>query len=320
MAAPPHARRSHAASPQPIRPWTGLVGALVATVLIAGGLIVVSLLRQGQTPAPKPPAPTCTATLVDGRQARLDLEQAGNASLIAGVANQRGLIPRATSIALATAFQESGLRNLDYGDLDSLGLFQQRPAAGWGTPEQIMDPYYSTGKFFDALARVPDWQTADIGDVAQEIQRSAFPDSYDQHVERARILASALTGETPAAWSCHLRNPQPADPAGLAAGLSRTFGDLVTITLVPAVAGDPTTPDTPATPARLTVQAASTPLAWSAAAFAQSWAPTYGVRQVQVGDYVWTGQSDVQAGWVGQPGSADPATAEATVEIVFGAA
>ena len=62
-------------------------------------------------------------------------------------------------IALATAQQESRLRNLDYGDRDSLGLFQQRPSQGWGTEAQVQDPAYAAGKFYDWLVTVPGWET-----------------------------------------------------------------------------------------------------------------------------------------------------------------
>ena len=76
----------------------------------------------------------------------LDLDQAHYTSIIAGLSVRRGLPARAASIAMATVYQETGIRNLDYGDRDSVGLFQQRPSQGWGTAEQIMDPYYSTGQ------------------------------------------------------------------------------------------------------------------------------------------------------------------------------
>ncbi|MDR1807551.1 MAG: hypothetical protein LBR33_06525, partial [Propionibacteriaceae bacterium] len=195
------------------RSRTGLVAVLVTVVVLGLATAVILPLRERSKIPFLPPSTRCQATLDDGRTATLDLEQARNASLIAGIATSRYLEPRATSIALATAFQESDIRNLDYGDLDSLGIFQQRPAAGWGTPEEIMDPYYSTNAFFDALVKLADWQTADIGVIAQEIQRSAYPDAYDKHVDRARILASVLTGETAAGWTCHVRDPAAADPA-----------------------------------------------------------------------------------------------------------
>ena len=87
-------------------------------------------------------------------------EQAANAAIIAEVAWDRGLPDRAVVIALATAQQESGLRNVDYGDRDSLGLFQQRPSMGWGTEAQVQDPEYAAGEFFDRLVGVVGWETA----------------------------------------------------------------------------------------------------------------------------------------------------------------
>lgn len=79
------------------------------------------------------------------------------------------------TIALATALQESALRNIDYGDRDSLGLFQQRPSQGWGTPAQIMDPVYSAGVFYDRLAEVPGYSRLPLTVAAQRVQRSGFP-------------------------------------------------------------------------------------------------------------------------------------------------
>lgn len=81
-------------------------------------------------------------------------DQASNAAAITAIAIKRDLPPRAATIAIATAMQESKVRNITYGDRDSLGLFQQRPSQGWGTPEQILNPEYSTNKFYDALVKV----------------------------------------------------------------------------------------------------------------------------------------------------------------------
>ena len=103
-----------------------------------------------------------------------------------GVSVRRGLPPRAASIAIATAYQETGIRNLDYGDRDSVGLFQQRPSQGWGTKQQLMDPYYAAGKFYDALVKIENWETADINDVAQQVQRSGHPEAYRDHEADAR--------------------------------------------------------------------------------------------------------------------------------------
>jgi hypothetical protein len=119
-------------------------------------------------------------------------EQAANAATIAEVAHARGLPGRAVVIALATAQQESGLRNLDHGDRDSLGLFQQRPSQGWGTAAQVRDPAYAAGKFFERLVSVPNWQTARLTEVSQRIQRSGFPEAYQRHESMAVALTAAL--------------------------------------------------------------------------------------------------------------------------------
>src|ERR687886_2852988 len=172
---------------------------VVALVLLVIGVFAV-LRDQGLT-APVPGQQRCVAT-ANGRSVVLDLEQARLTSIIVGLSVRGGLAPRAASIAMATVYQETGIRNLDYGDRDSVGLFQQRPSQGWGTEKQLMDPYYATTKFYDALVRVKDWQTRDITKVAQAVQRSAYPEAYAEHEPDARVLASALTGETPRSFTC----------------------------------------------------------------------------------------------------------------------
>lgn len=122
----------------------------------------------------------------------VDAEQAQNASIIYNVAAQRGLAPRAAAQGLATAIVESKLRNLDHGDRDSIGLFQQRPSQGWGTVAQIMDPWYSAGKFYDVLVKVPNYQTADFGLTCQAVQRSGFPGRYGQRQASAEAMVSAI--------------------------------------------------------------------------------------------------------------------------------
>jgi hypothetical protein len=119
-------------------------------------------------------------------------EQIGNADTIARVGRERRLPERAVVIALATAQQESRLRNLDYGDLDSLGLFQQRPSQGWGTESQVQNPVYAAGKFYEGLARVPGWETRRLTDVAQDVQLSGFPEAYQQWEVMAVELAEML--------------------------------------------------------------------------------------------------------------------------------
>ncbi|MEU2395092.1 peptidase M23 [Streptomyces sp. NPDC007369] len=123
--------------------------------------------------------------------------QVENAKTIDGIAKEGGLSGRATLIALMTALQESTLLNLDHGHLDSIGLFQQRPAAGWGTKEQIMQPKYAAKMFFwggddgdpPGLTDIKGWETMRLGQAAQAVQRSAYPDYYDQHEAMARDIA-----------------------------------------------------------------------------------------------------------------------------------
>lgn len=154
-------------------------------------------------------------------------EQTAHASTIAGIAVSRGLPARAASIALATAIQESGLRNLDYGDNagpDSRGLFQQRPSQGWGTEEEVQDPVYAAGAFYDGLAAVPGYESLPITEAAQNVQRSAYPDAYADHEPEARAFASALTGQSPASLNCILREPDASgNPTAVVSGLTAIF-------------------------------------------------------------------------------------------------
>jgi len=172
--------------------------ALAAAAVLAGAAIVllrvtgVVLLER------------CTARVGD-TTVRLDTEQATNASTIAAVATGRGLPARAVTIALATAMQESKLRNLGHGDRDSLGLFQQRPSQGWGSPQQIQNPVYAAGRFYDALVKIDGYRRLPITDAAQRVQRSAYPAAYAEHEPDARALASALTGHSQAAFTCTVR-------------------------------------------------------------------------------------------------------------------
>ncbi|MFB4284994.1 C40 family peptidase [Nonomuraea sp. MTCD27] len=135
------------------------------------------------------PAAARTAPMLD-----LDAEQQAHASLIVQVAIERRLPARAAVIAVATALQESKLRNLRYGHLDSLGLFQQRPSQGWGAPEQILDPRYATDTFYDRLVKVPRWERLPLTRAAQTVQRSGFPDAYAPWEQLAQRTVDALTG------------------------------------------------------------------------------------------------------------------------------
>ena len=122
-------------------------------IVIALGVGSFWWLRNRGSPS-RSPASSAAWPRPDDRSVALDLDQAHYASIIVGLSVKRGLPPRAASIAMATVYQETGIRNLDYGDRDSVGLFQQRPSQGWGTEKQLMDPYYATGKFYDALVKI----------------------------------------------------------------------------------------------------------------------------------------------------------------------
>lgn len=178
-----------------------LVGLAVLAVIAVAGVMVL----RGVGPFPDPEG--CEAR-VGGVVADLSLEQAENASLIAAIGVRRGLPARAVSIALATAYQESKIVNVDHGDRDSLGLFQQRPSMGWGSREQIQDPYYSVNRFYDALQKIDGYQEMRITEAAQKVQRSGFPEAYEDHAPAARALASALTGYSPGGrFSCVVYKP-----------------------------------------------------------------------------------------------------------------
>ncbi|WP_322938136.1 hypothetical protein [Nocardioides bizhenqiangii] len=181
-----------------------VVGLLAVAIVAVVGVVIFNAVED----IVSGPDGDCTA-VVDDHEVEISGTQAENASLIAAIAIERGLPARAVSIALATAFQESKLVNIDYGDRDSLGLFQQRPSQGWGTAEEILDPVYSTNAFYDALVQVDGYEEMAITEAAQEVQRSAFPSAYADHEDDARALASALTGYSPAAFSCDLDGGAP---------------------------------------------------------------------------------------------------------------
>jgi len=169
----------------------------------------------------RPFANECTAT-VEGHSVDLTLEQAESAALITAISVRRGLPARAASIALATAYQESDLYNVDYGDRDSLGLFQQRPSQGWGSEQEVLDPVYATNAFYDALMNVDGYEALEITVAAQEVQRSGFPDAYADHEADARAIASALTGNSPEGFSCEIDDDaESADTALLDTGLTK---------------------------------------------------------------------------------------------------
>lgn len=214
----------------------------------------------------------CTIDNPDGEPVTLTKEQSRMASIIVAASYQANLPERAAVIALATAYQESGIRNLDYGDRDSLGLFQQRPDPrfDWGTAEEIMDPWYSSSRFYEELVKFDGWETRDVNDQAQKVQRSGHPEAYRKHVGNATALAAAARGSRPASVVCVSLEELTPDPAPIAEVLDRIGG--VTYT----VAGN-----------QIHIAAQSDELLWSAAQLSVLNTYAAGVQSVQVGSRKW---------------------------------
>ncbi|MFJ9961204.1 C40 family peptidase [Streptomyces avermitilis] len=119
-------------------------------------------------------------------------EQVPNAKTIQATGVAMNIPARGQIVALATALQESGLRNLTYGDRDSLGLFQQRPSQGWGTANEILDPVHSSTMFYEALEKVSGWQSLSVTQAAQAVQKSGFPEAYAKWEPLATALQQAI--------------------------------------------------------------------------------------------------------------------------------
>jgi hypothetical protein len=189
------------------------------------GYLVVQYVTGGTD------GPTCRVVRAGGPSYEFTPEQAVNAATITAVGTGRGLPERAVAIALATALQESGLRNISHGDRDSLGLFQQRPSQGWGTPREILDPTYAAGEFYKHLVKVRGYQDLPLTVAAQRVQRSGYPEAYAKHEPDATVLAAALTGTSAATLTCDGRqeSTQAAQatatgPDAVRSALVRDFG------------------------------------------------------------------------------------------------
>jgi hypothetical protein len=155
-----------------------------------------------------------------------DNGQASTAATMVGVVSTRGLPERAAVLVLAAGLQESKLRNIPdgQGDRDSIGVLQQRPSQGWGTPAQLADVRYATGAFLDKLIKVRSWRTRDLATVVQAVQISADASAYAQHEPQAQAMADALTGTTPRGITCAF--PKPTATTALAALSTRLAREL----------------------------------------------------------------------------------------------
>lgn len=256
----------------------------LAVLAVVAGLAFA--VWRGAGPLPDPEG--CKAD-VAGRTVDLAPDQGRNAALIAAIGVNRGLPARAVSIALAAAYQESKIRNLNHGDRDSLGLFQQRTSQGWGTEAQIRDEHYSINKFFEALEKIDGYQTMRITEAAQKVQRSGFPEAYEAHAPDARALASALTGYSPdGAFTCVVDEPAGHGTAAAATtSLTKAFGSLsldrtgsrqdLTVTLDAGTAGNR--------------------LGWAVASYLVAYAGELKVESVAFDGLLWRSGRDSEKGW-----------------------
>src|SRR5262245_1556662 len=169
------------------RSW-GVVGVVVVVAAAIGYVAFAASRDQNAGDVP----PGCRVSL-DGATFTMSPEQASHATTIAAVGKRLGMPDHAVSVALAAALQESGLQNLDYGDRDSLGLFQQRPSQGWGTAAEIRKPVYASTKFYEALLKVSGWQSMTITQAAQAVQESGYPEAYAKWEPLATALQKALS-------------------------------------------------------------------------------------------------------------------------------
>jgi hypothetical protein len=248
------------------RRWVGRLLLLVILTVVGGaGYIGYTTFTAnfGQ--------PSCRATAL-GQSVTFSPEQSANAATITAIALKRGLPARAATIANATAIQESKLRNIRFGDRDSLGLFQQRPSQGWGTVAQILDPVYATNRFYDALIKIDGYQSMEITKVAQKVQRSGSPLAYADHEQEGRILASTLAGHSPEGFGCRLDSATVSTPAAtLAAHLTAELG-------IPATVEG----------GKVHATGRNSQEAWAAGSWAVAHAEADGITSVTVADRTWT--------------------------------
>jgi hypothetical protein len=253
---------------------------VVALLAVVGALGVVAVARSmsgGQIKLPTIIAPECTVR-ADG-EVTLDSVQMANAATITAVGVRRGMPERAVVVALATALQESKLENLDDGDRDSVGLFQQRPSQGWGTFDKIKDPRYAADKFYSALKKVKGWDKMRVTDAAQRVQRSAYPNAYEKWADESAVLARALTGRATGAVACTVTGAPvlrgAAAAAALLNGLKLDWGKGLAKTPAAAQA------------AGLTVAVSDASTGWRYAHWLVSHASATGLERVRFADLEW---------------------------------
>jgi hypothetical protein len=295
---PPHRRRL----------WTLALLGSALVLLIAAGYALFG--RSRPTAAPYvPPAPGCQAGI--GVQAiPMSQDQAAIAATIAGVAARQRLPRKAVIVAYATALQESQMQDLDYGDRDSVGVFQQRPSQGWGTTAELEDPVYATTKFFAVLVHVPRYTKLPVDQAAQDVQHSADGSAYGQWIEVAALLAGYFTGTQPATVSCWFTPTGRADLAAAERQLTETFGaqgpHAVMVGVTTARSGKK------GRDGSVAVVRVQRDEAWTVASWLVANAQDYGIREVRYAGYEWTA-ADGSMGWQRARGTQGPARAVASI-------
>jgi hypothetical protein len=258
-----------------------VIGAAVAVVLLVAGFGIYNSFRRITTPGPPPPG--CQAGT--GVQAvTLDPEQASIAATIAGVAARHKLPRQAVTIAYAAALQESKLHNLDYGDRDSVGIFQQRPSEGWGPAADLKDTVYATTKFFAALVHVPGYTTMPVDQAAQEVQRSADGSAYAQWTGVAGLLSGYFTGQPPHGVSCWFTPAGKADWAAAEQRMAQAFGPRGGKHIVVSVTQNRSDQKKNGSVAVVHVRRDA---AWTVANWLVTHAQAYHLREVQYAGYEW---------------------------------
>jgi len=220
----------------------------------------------------------------------LDPQQAQIAATIAGVAHHRDMPSRALTVAYATAMQETHLHDPDYGDLDSVGVFQQRPSEGWGPASKLVDPVYASTRFFRALAQVPDYRQMPVYKAAQAVQHSADGSAYEQYQGLAAHLTTAFAGAPRAVWCWPAGHHGAAKLTPARRAIVKAFGPL-------AASRSASGGDAPS----LLVQAPQPSLGWAVAAWLVTHAGKYRLHDVRYAGFRWPAPSG-HTGWVKDPG------------------
>ena len=236
----------------------------VGAIAVLGAVVVGAGAIRAALHSENPVVPECRVAVGSSHYV-IDTQQAANATTIAGVGKRLGMPDHAVTVALAAALQESKLYNLPYGDRDSLGLFQQRPSQGWGTPAELMDPRYAATAFFTALAHVTHWQ-AQLGD------RRRAGGAAQRCTRGIRTVGTAgtnsreaTTGEVPSALACQFAlAPSRTPPNSPIPALTKDLG--------------PFTADTSVSPAR----------GWTIASWLVAHAEQYRISSVRFAGQRWT--------------------------------